>query len=153
MKKFMDGEIQNLKTGYLLKLEMFKILMPSGEELYFQAAGRQDRDGWAHAIGAVIRSLSVSKQVYQPSVPFQTCRANTNVSEIFGAIQDPDAGVELGNHVRNGAVHKNCFKVPALTVKLYINDRRISEKVGGLLKPFYVKIQLPWNIPEQLQPW
>lgn len=30
-------------------------------------------------------------------------------SEILGAMQDPDAGVNLGSHVRNGAVHKNCF--------------------------------------------
>ncbi|XP_060075446.1 pleckstrin-like [Ylistrum balloti] len=89
---------------------VFKIVLPEGEEIYLQAAGRKDREGWAHAIGAVIRSISGSKQVSNGSVPFPAFRAKVNVSEILGAIQDPDAGVMLANHVRNGAVHKNCFK-------------------------------------------
>ncbi|KAK3101566.1 hypothetical protein FSP39_004536, partial [Pinctada imbricata] len=89
---------------------MFKLNSRGGEELYFEAAGKQDRDGWAHAIGAVIRSLSVSKQDSHHNVPFKSFRAYANVSEILGAMQDPDAGVNLNNHVRNGAVHKNCFK-------------------------------------------
>lgn len=38
---------------------------------------------------------------YQYNIPF---------SEILGALQEPDAGVELGSHVRNGDVHKNCFE-------------------------------------------
>lgn len=42
---------------------VFKISTPGGDELFYQAAGKQDRDGWAHAVGAVIRSLSGSKQV------------------------------------------------------------------------------------------
>ena len=29
---------------------------------------------------------------------------------MLGALQDPDAGVEMKSHVRNGIVHKNCFK-------------------------------------------
>ena len=31
-------------------------------------------------------------------------------SEIIGALQDPDAGVEATNHLRGGNVFKNCFK-------------------------------------------
>lgn len=31
-------------------------------------------------------------------------------SEVLGALQDPDAGVEMTSHVRNGIVHKNSFK-------------------------------------------
>ena len=31
-------------------------------------------------------------------------------SEVLGALQDPDAGVEMGNHVRDGIVHKNSFR-------------------------------------------
>ena len=31
-------------------------------------------------------------------------------SEVLGALQDPDAGVQMSSHVRNGIVHKNCFK-------------------------------------------
>ena len=31
-------------------------------------------------------------------------------SEVLGALQDPDAGVEMGSHVRDGVVHKNSFK-------------------------------------------
>lgn len=221
----------------------FKITTPAGDELFYQAAGKQDRDGWAHAVGAVIRSLSGSKQVChlttsnnrievfylfncshveviyaeeknlknanycsyrltlnnlfssfdlpgncvsnlcfgicniklqlfvgffvaflcfvlnsfriqnnqfhsQLSEPQQmsgTCvhgllqlwqsfsknlpccpkfvliistiiwvhvcvfYKHSYYSEILGAMQDPDAGVSLGSHVRNGAVHKNCF--------------------------------------------
>ncbi|KAL5015065.1 hypothetical protein ScPMuIL_009335 [Solemya velum] len=93
------------------KQGVFKINTPTGSELYFQAAGKIDRDSWAHAIGAVIRSISTSKQVSsQSKVPFRPFRAYANVSEIMGAIQEPDAGVEAGNHVRNGIVHKNCFR-------------------------------------------
>nr|XP_034307062.1 pleckstrin [Crassostrea gigas] len=87
----------------------FKITTPVGDELFYQAAGKQDRDGWAHAVGAVIRSLSGSKQDSEQPIPFTAFRATANVSEILGAMQDPDAGVSLGSHVRNGAVHKNCF--------------------------------------------
>jgi len=29
---------------------------------------------------------------------------------VLGALQDSDAGVEMTNHMRNGIVHKNCFK-------------------------------------------
>jgi hypothetical protein len=41
----------------------FNIHTPKGEELCFRAAGKVDCDGWAHAVGAVIRSLTVSNQV------------------------------------------------------------------------------------------
>ena len=41
----------------------FKLTTPGGEELLFQAAGINERDRWAHAIGAVIRSISSSSQV------------------------------------------------------------------------------------------
>lgn len=37
--------------------------MPDGEDVYLQAGGTEDRDRWAHALGAVIRSLSTSKEV------------------------------------------------------------------------------------------
>ncbi|XP_062582778.1 pleckstrin-like [Saccostrea cucullata] len=87
----------------------FKITTPGGDELFFQAAGKHDRDMWAHAVGAVIRALSGSKQDSQQPIPFTSFRATANVTEILGAMQDPDAGVNLGSHVRNGAVHKNCF--------------------------------------------
>lgn len=40
----------------------FKLTTPNGGELLFQAAGIQDRDRWAHAIGAVIRSITSSSQ-------------------------------------------------------------------------------------------
>ena len=44
---------------------VFKLSISDGEEMYFQSAGPEDRDGWAHAIGAVIRSLSSATQVRQ----------------------------------------------------------------------------------------
>lgn len=90
----------------------FKICLPSGDhEVYLQAAGAEERDQWAHAIGAVIRSLSTIKQVSCHSkVPFQHFRVYANVSEIIGAIQEPGAGVELGMHVRGGIVYRNCFQ-------------------------------------------
>ncbi|CAG2228231.1 PLEK [Mytilus edulis] len=88
----------------------FHIHTPKGEELCFRASGKEDCDGWAHAIGAVLRSLTVSNQDSEKNVPFQPFRVNTNVSEILGALQEPEAGVELGSHVRNGDVHKNCFE-------------------------------------------
>ncbi|XP_046369565.1 pleckstrin-2-like isoform X2 [Haliotis rufescens] len=89
---------------------LFKLSTPEGEELYFQAAGADDRDGWAHAIGAVIRSQSTSKQISYNKMTFQNFRAYANVSEIIGAIQDPDAGVNTSAHLRGGEVYKNCFK-------------------------------------------
>lgn len=51
----------------ILNLEQntFKLTTPNGEELLFEAAGIQDRDRWAHAIGAVIRSITSSSQVSQ----------------------------------------------------------------------------------------
>ncbi|XP_053377974.1 pleckstrin-like [Mercenaria mercenaria] len=88
----------------------FKVTTPNGGELLFQAAGLQDRDRWAHAIGAVIRSITSSSQVSSSPVKFQHFRAKANVTEVLGALQDPDAGVEMKSHVRNGIVHKNCFK-------------------------------------------
>lgn len=88
----------------------FKLTTPNGGEILFQAAGIQDRDRWAHAIGAVIRSITSSSQVSSSPVKFQHFRAKANVSEVLGALQDPDAGVEMKSHVRNGVVHKNCFK-------------------------------------------
>lgn len=88
----------------------FKLNIPNGEELLFQASGSQDRDRWAHAIGAVIRSISSAYQVSNSPAKFQHFRAKANVSEVLGALQDPDAGVEMGSHVRDGIVHKNSFK-------------------------------------------
>ncbi|XP_052780439.1 pleckstrin-like [Mya arenaria] len=88
----------------------FKLTSPNGTEMLFLAAGLQDRDRWAHAIGAVIRSITTSSQTSNSPVKFQPFRAKANVSEVLGALQDPDAGVEMTNHVRNGIVHKNCFK-------------------------------------------
>lgn len=88
----------------------FKVNIPNGEELLFQASGSQDRDRWAHAIGAVIRSISSSYQGSNSPAKFQHFRAKANVSEVLGALQDPDAGVEMGNHVRDGIVHKNSFR-------------------------------------------
>ncbi|KAH3819609.1 pleckstrin-like [Dreissena polymorpha] len=88
----------------------FKLATQHGEELLFQAAGLQERDGWAHAIGAVIRSITTSSQTSNSPVKFQHFRAKANVSEVLGALQDPDAGVEMTSHIRNGVVHKNCFK-------------------------------------------
>ncbi|KAK3587575.1 hypothetical protein CHS0354_004867 [Potamilus streckersoni] len=88
----------------------FKLQTPGGEELYFQGADSQDRDQWAHGIGAVIRSLSTSSQVSKNPVQFKHFRVTANVSEVLGAIQDEDAGVALTNQVRNGIVHKNCFQ-------------------------------------------
>ena len=43
-------------------------------------------------------------------------------SEILGAMQDPDAGVNLGSHVRNGAVHKNCFTGKNISLPSYSSD-------------------------------
>ncbi|GAB1598740.1 pleckstrin-like [Argonauta hians] len=90
----------------------FKICMPSGDrEIYLQAAGEDERNQWAHAIGAVIRSLSTIKQVSSHrKVPFQNFRVYANVSEIIGTIQEPGAGVELGMHLRGGVVYRNCFQ-------------------------------------------
>lgn len=88
----------------------FNIHTPKGEELCFRAAGKVDCDGWAHAVGAVIRSLTVSNQDSEKNVPFQAFRVYANVSEILGALQEPEAGVELSSHLRNGDVHKNCFE-------------------------------------------
>lgn len=90
----------------------FKICMPSGDrEIYLQAAGEEERNQWAHAIGAVIRSLSTIKQVScHRKVPFQHFRVYANVSEIIGTIQEPGAGVELGMHLRGGVVYRNCFQ-------------------------------------------
>lgn len=39
---------------------LFKLHLQDGEEIYLQAGGPEDRDRWAHALGAVIRSLSTS---------------------------------------------------------------------------------------------
>ena len=41
--------------------------------------------------------------------PVNACLCNF-CSEVLGALQDPDAGVEMTSHVRNGIVHKNSFK-------------------------------------------
>ncbi|KAK7101938.1 pleckstrin-like isoform X2 [Littorina saxatilis] len=89
---------------------LFKLSTSDGEEMYFQSAGPEDRDGWAHAIGAVIRSLSSTTQISQEKMPFQDFRAYANVSEIIGALQDPDAGIAAATHLRSGEIYKNCFK-------------------------------------------
>ncbi|KAK7474156.1 hypothetical protein BaRGS_00034616, partial [Batillaria attramentaria] len=89
---------------------LFKLSTPDGDELYFQSAGPADRDSWAHAIVAVIRSLSTTTQISHDKLPFQDFRAYANVSEIIGALQDPDAGIATANHLRSGVLYKNCFK-------------------------------------------
>ncbi|XP_076447276.1 pleckstrin-like [Babylonia areolata] len=99
------NDLTDTNTQGLLKLSTSE-----GEEMYFQSAGPEDRDGWAHAIGAVIRSLSSTTQVSQEKMPFQDFRAYANVSEIIGALQDPDAGITTATHLRSGEVYKNCFK-------------------------------------------
>ncbi|PVD25085.1 hypothetical protein C0Q70_15583 [Pomacea canaliculata] len=91
-------------------LSLLKICTPDGEEIYFQSGGSEDRDGWAHALGAVIRSLTTSHQISQDKMPFQDFRTYANVSEIIGALQDPDAGIATSNHLRCGILYKNCFK-------------------------------------------
>lgn len=48
---------------YIFLQGLFKLSTAEGEEIYFLSAGPADRDGWAHAIGAIIRSLSTSTQV------------------------------------------------------------------------------------------
>ncbi|XP_059157927.1 pleckstrin-like [Physella acuta] len=101
--------IQDYNTQGLLKLHL-----PDGEELYFQAGGVEDRDRWAHALGAVIRSLSTSKEIIHDKMAFQDFHTFANVSEIIGAIQDPDAGIESANHLRGGVVFKNCFTGKAI---------------------------------------
>ncbi|CAL1531704.1 unnamed protein product [Lymnaea stagnalis] len=93
---------------------LFKLLVPDGEEFYFQAGGVEDRDRWAHALGAVIRSLSTSKEIIHDKMSFQDFHTYANVSEIIGAIQDPDAGIESANHLRGGVVFKNCFTGKAI---------------------------------------
>ncbi|KAK6995069.1 pleckstrin [Biomphalaria glabrata] len=93
---------------------LLKLHVPDGEELYFQAGGAEDRDRWAHALGAVIRSLSTSKEIIHDKMSFQDFHTFANVSEIIGAIQDPDAGIESANHLRGGVVYKNCFTGKAI---------------------------------------
>ncbi|XP_041347841.1 pleckstrin-like [Gigantopelta aegis] len=88
---------------------LFKISTPENAELYFQAGSPEDREGWSHAIVAVIRLLSTSQQISRNKMPFQDFRANASVSEIIGAIQDPDAGVTMAAHLRDGVVYNNCF--------------------------------------------
>ncbi|GFO01974.1 pleckstrin [Plakobranchus ocellatus] len=88
---------------------LLKLYLPDGEELFLQAGGPEDRDRWAHALGAVIRCLSTSQEVIHNKMAFQDFRTQANVSEIIGALQDPDAGVEATNHLRGGIVFKNCF--------------------------------------------
>lgn len=89
---------------------LWKLSTSEGDEIYFQSAGPEDRDGWAHGIGAVIRSLSSTTQISEEKMPFQDFRVYANVSEIIGALQDPDAGITTGTHLRSGEVYKNCFK-------------------------------------------
>ncbi|KAL8603721.1 hypothetical protein ACOMHN_024337 [Nucella lapillus] len=89
---------------------LWKLSTSEGEEMYFQSAGPEDRDGWAHAVGAVIRSLSSTTQISEEKMPFQDFRAYANVSEIIGALQDPDAGIATSTHLRSGEVYKNSFK-------------------------------------------
>jgi len=86
---------------------LLKLQLPDGEVVLLQAGGQEDRDTWAHGLGAVIRSVSC--QTVHDRMSFQDFRTKANVSEIIGAIQDPDAGVESGNHLRGGTVFKNCF--------------------------------------------
>ncbi|XP_005098889.1 pleckstrin [Aplysia californica] len=97
-------DVSDLNTQGLLKIRL-----PDGEELFLQAGGSEDRDRWAHVLGAVIRSLSTSQEIIHDKMAFQDFRTQANVSEIIGAIQDPDAGVESASHLRGGVVFKNCF--------------------------------------------
>ncbi|KAK3746568.1 hypothetical protein RRG08_019489 [Elysia crispata] len=89
---------------------LLKINLPDGEEYLLHAGGSEDRDRWAHVLGAVIRCLSTSQEIIHDKMAFQDFRTHANVSEIIGALQDPDAGVEATNHLRGGNVFKNCFK-------------------------------------------
>ncbi|ESO91226.1 hypothetical protein LOTGIDRAFT_153656 [Lottia gigantea] len=89
---------------------LVKLCIPTGEEIMLLTAGVEDRDGWAHAIGAVLRSLTSSEERSPHKMPFRDFRAYANVSEIIGAIQEPGAGIETSTHVRGSNVYKNCFK-------------------------------------------
>lgn len=60
-------------------------------------------------------------------------------SEILGAMQDPDAGVSLGSHVRNGAVHKNCFTGKTQSLFKYF----ILNKLHVLMKYFVMWLLAP----------
>ncbi|KAH9505017.1 hypothetical protein Btru_061435 [Bulinus truncatus] len=118
-------EYSDFNTQGLLKLHV-----PDGEELYFQAGGAEDRDRWAHALGAVIRSLSTSKEIIHDKMHFQDFHTYANVSEIIGAIQDPDAGIESANHLRNGVVYKNCFTGKAI-VDWLLRWSLVRNRVNG----------------------
>ncbi|CAG5134802.1 unnamed protein product, partial [Candidula unifasciata] len=96
-------------NGELNPQGLLKLHVPDGQEIYLQAGGTEDRNRWAHALGAVIRSLSTSQKVIHDQMAFQNFRTHANVSEIIGAIQDPDAGIESASHLRGGVVFKNCF--------------------------------------------
>ncbi|RUS78941.1 hypothetical protein EGW08_013282 [Elysia chlorotica] len=93
-----------LNTQGLLKLNL-----PDGEEYLLHAGGPEDRDRWAHVLGAVIRCLSTSQQVRASPQHHHHFHCGLSAIEIIGALQDPDAGVEATNHLRGGNVFKNCF--------------------------------------------
>ena len=59
----MHDYIDNRSARFCTVQGLLKVCTAEGEEIYFQSAGPEDRDGWAHAIGAVIRSLSSATQV------------------------------------------------------------------------------------------
>ncbi|WAR26679.1 PLEK-like protein [Mya arenaria] len=116
----MEKEISVVKTGYLLKwlIKRWKLNWFTLNEDELRCFIKRDKSVLIESIPLQGASVvcpcydepEVNIDTSNSPVKFQPFRAKANVSEVLGALQDPDAGVEMTNHVRNGIVHKNCFK-------------------------------------------
>lgn len=74
---------------------VFQITERSGREHLLQASTDEERELWAHAIGAVIRGLDARVSLYESQKVTKVLDDAVNLAEILMSMQDPDAGVQI----------------------------------------------------------
>ncbi|XP_062499275.1 uncharacterized protein LOC134176623 isoform X2 [Corticium candelabrum] len=86
-----------------------------GTEFLLQAPDTETGDSWAEVIGDTIRQLEQDKTIANPMVAECDIRStarpllDAHNSELIAAMQDPDAGIALGEHKSALKTYKDCF--------------------------------------------
>ncbi|XP_062523573.1 pleckstrin-like [Corticium candelabrum] len=100
---------------YTKRPNVIRLTTVNGTEFLLQAPDTETRDSWAEVIGDTIRQLEQDKTIANPMVAeCDICSTprpllDAHNSELIAAMQDPDAGVPLGEHKNRLKTYKDCF--------------------------------------------
>ncbi|XP_062523439.1 pleckstrin-like [Corticium candelabrum] len=98
-----------------MDLNVIRLTAVNSTEFLLQAPDTETGDSWAEVIGDTIRQLEQDKTIANPMVAECDIRStlrpllDARNSELIAAMQDPDAGVSLGEHKNGLKTYKDCF--------------------------------------------